>query len=159
MICSSFYRTDCWEWPKRIEVSSLQGRPPRPSWKDVVLIFPCSSAVEQWANVETYSDSFLRYYTHTHACTHTHQEICERFQPVFHHFFMEYFPSPSEWFEKRLAYTRSVAASSIGGWDRQTDMISISIVAIPNTDRLDFSNVYENSYYRKQLAWLRNSIP
>ena len=72
MICSSFYRTDCWEWPKRIEVSSLQGRPPRPSWKDVVLIFPCSSAVEQWANVETYSDSFLRYYTHTHACTHAH---------------------------------------------------------------------------------------
>ena len=36
------------------------------------------------------------------------------FKPVFRHFFFEKFPSPSQWFERRLAYTRSVATSSIG---------------------------------------------
>ena len=41
-------------------------------------------------------------------------EICRHFKPVFHHFFMEKFTSPPQWFERRLTYTRSVAASSIG---------------------------------------------
>lgn len=31
-------------------------------------------------------------------------------------FFTEFFSSPSDWFERRLAYTRSVAASSIVGY-------------------------------------------
>ncbi len=39
--------------------------------------------------------------------------IINSFQPVFHHWFREMFPNPQEWFEKRLAYTRSVAVSSI----------------------------------------------
>lgn len=43
-------------------------------------------------------------------------EITKKFLPVFHHFFMENFPSPPQWFERRLAYTRSVAASSMGKW-------------------------------------------
>ena len=43
-------------------------------------------------------------------------EICRRFRPVLHHFFLENFPQPSEWFERRLAYTRSVATSSIVGY-------------------------------------------
>jgi hypothetical protein len=30
-----------------------------------------------------------------------------------HYFFLERFLQPSDWFEKRLAYTRSVAASSM----------------------------------------------
>lgn len=30
-----------------------------------------------------------------------------------HHFFLERFLHPADWFEKRLAYTRSVAASSM----------------------------------------------
>lgn len=41
-------------------------------------------------------------------------EICENFQPVFRYFCMEKFLDPAVWFEKRLAYTRSVATSSIG---------------------------------------------
>ena len=42
-------------------------------------------------------------------------EVCEHFKPVFHHFFLERFTSPCTWFERRQAYTRSVAASSIAG--------------------------------------------
>jgi hypothetical protein len=42
------------------------------------------------------------------------QEVMSRFHPVFRHFFLEKFPDPSLWFEKRLAYTRSVATASIG---------------------------------------------
>ncbi|XP_060585424.1 serine-protein kinase ATM-like [Ruditapes philippinarum] len=45
-----------------------------------------------------------------------YQEICEKFQPVFRHFFFEKFTSPPVWFERRLAYTRSVATNSIVGY-------------------------------------------
>ncbi|KAM4796105.1 serine-protein kinase ATM [Rhinophrynus dorsalis] len=40
-------------------------------------------------------------------------DICENFRPVFRYFCMEKFSDPAVWFEKRLAYTRSVATSSI----------------------------------------------
>uniref|UniRef100_A0A8D2J9V7 non-specific serine/threonine protein kinase n=1 Tax=Varanus komodoensis TaxID=61221 RepID=A0A8D2J9V7_VARKO len=43
-------------------------------------------------------------------------DICQNFQPVFRYFFMEKFLDPAVWFEKRLAYTRSVATSSIVGY-------------------------------------------
>jgi ataxia telangiectasia mutated family protein len=46
----------------------------------------------------------------------TYAGITRHFRPVFHHFFMERFPNPSEWFERRLMYTRSVATSSIVGY-------------------------------------------
>ena len=57
--------------------------------------------------------------------------IQDQFKPVFRcvgacsifffskcvsHFFTEHFPTPDEWFERRLAYTRSTAASSIVGF-------------------------------------------
>lgn len=43
-------------------------------------------------------------------------EICNRFPPVFRHFFLERYTLPSLWFEKRLTYTRSAAASSMVGY-------------------------------------------
>ncbi|KAG8584718.1 hypothetical protein GDO81_004739 [Engystomops pustulosus] len=43
-------------------------------------------------------------------------DISERFRPVFRYFCMEKFLDPAVWFEKRLAYTRSVATSSIVGY-------------------------------------------
>ncbi|XP_028397502.1 serine-protein kinase ATM-like [Dendronephthya gigantea] len=45
-----------------------------------------------------------------------YKEIMARFSPVFRHFFFEKFLEPSLWFEKRLAYTRSVATASIVGY-------------------------------------------
>jgi ataxia telangiectasia mutated family protein len=50
------------------------------------------------------------------ACLKLYKEITTKFRPVFHHFFLERFPQPAQWFERRLAYTRSVAASSIVGY-------------------------------------------
>lgn len=44
------------------------------------------------------------------------QEVCDNFRPVMHYFFLERFLHPPDWFEKRLAYTRSVAASSMVGY-------------------------------------------
>lgn len=44
------------------------------------------------------------------------REICSRFPPVFRHFFLERYPTPSQWFEKRSTYTRSAAASSMVGY-------------------------------------------
>lgn len=46
----------------------------------------------------------------------TFMNICQHFQPVFRYFCMEKFLDPAVWFEKRLAYTRSVATSSIVGY-------------------------------------------
>ncbi|KAJ6662351.1 hypothetical protein lerEdw1_012515 [Lerista edwardsae] len=43
-------------------------------------------------------------------------DICQHFQPVFRYFCMEKFLDPAVWFEKRLAYTHSVATSSIVGY-------------------------------------------
>ncbi|XP_075707708.1 serine-protein kinase ATM [Rhinoderma darwinii] len=43
-------------------------------------------------------------------------DISEHFRPVFRYFCMEKFLDPAIWFEKRLAYTRSVATSSIVGY-------------------------------------------
>lgn len=41
-------------------------------------------------------------------------EVCQNFRPVFRYFCMERFLDPAVWLERRLAYTRSVATSSIG---------------------------------------------
>ncbi|XP_037534430.1 serine-protein kinase ATM [Nematolebias whitei] len=45
-----------------------------------------------------------------------YSEVCRRFKPVFRYFCMERFLDPAVWMEKRLAYTRSVATSSIVGY-------------------------------------------
>lgn len=65
-------------------------------------------------------------------------EIMEKFKPVFHHFFMEQFPTPPQWFERQLAYTRSVAASSIG---MQT-MLEVESETNVNVCCLPFSWLY-----------------
>lgn len=44
-----------------------------------------------------------------------YKEIADHFHPVMRYFFLERFEDPDEWFEKRLAYTRSTAAISILG--------------------------------------------
>ena len=41
------------------------------------------------------------------------KEATAQYQPVLRHFFFERFNDPDEWFERRLAYTRSTAAISI----------------------------------------------
>ncbi len=43
------------------------------------------------------------------------QKVCRQFRPVMRYFFTEHFENPDDWFEKRLAYTRSTAAISILG--------------------------------------------
>ncbi|KAF2646142.1 hypothetical protein P280DRAFT_439907 [Massarina eburnea CBS 473.64] len=45
----------------------------------------------------------------------TWQNIANNFHPVMRYFLLELFQDPDEWFEKRLAYTRSTAAISILG--------------------------------------------
>ena len=44
------------------------------------------------------------------------RSVIDRFHPVLKYFFMERFEDPDDWFEKRLAYTRSTAAISILGY-------------------------------------------
>jgi ataxia telangiectasia mutated family protein len=45
-----------------------------------------------------------------------YQTVCSNFRPVLHNFFLERFAQAADWFEKRLAYTRSVATSSMVGY-------------------------------------------
>ncbi|KAG5460219.1 MAG: kinase-like domain-containing protein [Olpidium bornovanus] len=44
-----------------------------------------------------------------------YRQITQKFKPVFRYFSFEEFPDPVVWYEKRLAYTRSVASNSITG--------------------------------------------
>lgn len=44
------------------------------------------------------------------------KRIIEQFHPVFHNYFFEKFPRPGMWFERRLAYTNSVATTSMIGY-------------------------------------------
>ncbi|XP_065219100.1 serine-protein kinase ATM [Planococcus citri] len=45
-----------------------------------------------------------------------YNQICDSLKPVFRYFFLEKFPSPTKWFERKLAYTHSVAVTSIVGF-------------------------------------------
>ncbi|KAH8295345.1 hypothetical protein KR018_010145 [Drosophila ironensis] len=59
-----------------------------------------------------------------------YREICEHLKPVFHYFLLEKFSIPGVWFERRLAYTNSVATTSMVGYvlglgDRHTQNILI----------------------------------
>lgn len=58
----------------------------------------------------------------------TFMDICQNFQPVFRYFCMEKFLDPAVWFEKRLAYTRSVATSSIGNFRIHFSRFSTSYI-------------------------------
>jgi ataxia telangiectasia mutated family protein len=44
-----------------------------------------------------------------------YRQVTDKFHPVLRYFFIENFTNPDEWFEKRLAYSRSTAAISILG--------------------------------------------
>ncbi|KAL8974650.1 MAG: hypothetical protein Q9197_001111 [Variospora fuerteventurae] len=44
-----------------------------------------------------------------------YRSVCNQFHPVLHYFFQERFENPDDWFDRRLAYTRSTAAISILG--------------------------------------------
>ncbi|XP_047544765.1 serine-protein kinase ATM isoform X2 [Vanessa atalanta] len=44
------------------------------------------------------------------------KDILKVFKPVYHNFFTEHYLDPVTWYERRLAYTRSVATSSMVGY-------------------------------------------
>ncbi|XP_029040439.2 serine-protein kinase ATM [Osmia bicornis bicornis] len=46
----------------------------------------------------------------------TFMDCCAHMHPVMHYFFIEKYPSPETWFERRLAYTRSIATTSMAGY-------------------------------------------
>ena len=46
----------------------------------------------------------------------TFESVCAKFKPVFSWFFVETYRNPSVWYSNRLAYTRSVASSSMIGY-------------------------------------------
>ena len=60
--------------------------------------------------------------THLRECTDNaerltrYREVCSHFRPVFHHYFMEHFASPSSWLHHRTSYVYSMAVSSMVGY-------------------------------------------
>lgn len=61
------------------------------------------------------------------------KEVCSKINPVLRHFFFENFEDPDDWFDARLAYTRSTAAISVLGHvlglgDRHCQNILLDII-------------------------------
>ncbi|XP_054727235.1 serine/threonine-protein kinase ATM isoform X1 [Anastrepha obliqua] len=59
-----------------------------------------------------------------------YEQICVQIKPVFHYFLLEKFVVPGIWFERRLAYTNSMAVNSMVGFvvglgDRHTQNILV----------------------------------
>lgn len=73
--------------------------------------------------------------------------ICSHIQPVFHQFFNENYKNPGQWFERRLAYTTSVAVSSMVGYilgigDRHVQNILIDMKTA-EVIHIDFGVAFE----------------
>ncbi|KAK3004627.1 hypothetical protein RJ639_019504 [Escallonia herrerae] len=86
------------------------------------------------------------------------REVCANFRPVMHHFFLERFLCLADWFEKRLAYTRSVAASSMVGYifglgDRHSINILID-QATAEVVHIDLGVAFEQGLMLKTPEWV-----
>lgn len=76
-----------------------------------------------------------------------YEEVCGGFKPVMHNFFLEHYPQPVHWFERRVAYTRSCAVNSIVGYviglgDRHSSNILID-KATAEFVHIDFGVTFE----------------
>lgn len=74
-------------------------------------------------------------------------EVCKNLKPVFHQFFYEYFKSPGRIFERRFAYTVSLAVSSMIGYilgigDRHVQNILIDLKTA-EVIHIDFGIAFE----------------
>lgn len=74
-------------------------------------------------------------------------QICSEFHPAFQHFFYEKYKEPGKWFERRLAYTTSVAVSSMVGYilgigDRHVQNILIDC-STAEVIHIDFGIAFE----------------
>lgn len=73
--------------------------------------------------------------------------ICENIQPAMHHFFYENFKNPGQLFERKLAYTTSVAVASMVGYilgigDRHVQNILIDTITA-EVIHIDFGIAFE----------------
>lgn len=79
----------------------------------------------------------------------TYEEICNHFHPVFRWFFIENFIDPVQWIAARLAYIKSVAATSmighiLGIGDRHLQNILLDTIT-GEVIHIDFGMVFEQS--------------
>lgn len=84
-----------------------------------------------------------------------YKTICEHVKPVFHYFLLEKFLIPGEWFERRLAYTNSVAITSMVGYvlglgDRHTQNILID-EETAEVVHIDFGATLDNIHKHEHI--------
>ncbi|XP_058790954.1 serine-protein kinase ATM [Phymastichus coffea] len=74
-------------------------------------------------------------------------DCCKNLPPAFHYFFTENYLSPEIWFERRMAYTRSVATTSIIGYILGLGDRHVSNILIDNSTaeviHIDFGIAFE----------------
>jgi len=101
---------------------------------------------------EKYSSDFIatefaRIEKSTKKKTEFFREVIKNTEPVFHHYFLERSWSAPTWFQRRLAYTRSVASTSMAGFvvglgDRHTSN-TLMIEATSELLNIDLGIVFD----------------
>ena len=89
-------------------------------------------------------------------CLRVLQEVFAKTRPVFRHYFFDRSSTAPGWFQRRLAYTRSVAASSIAGFvvglgDRHTNNILV-LEATGEVVHIDLGIVFDQVSRRAVAA-------
>lgn len=85
------------------------------------------------------------------------KQIMSQFRPVFHNYFFEKFPRPGMWFERRLAYTNSVATTSMIGYILGIGDRHISNILIDQTSaeliHIDFGSTIQFDLVQNRISF------
>ena len=86
------------------------------------LVHPTDGVHTRYQPPSTDAWSYATCMAHMRECTdHAERitrfrQVCSRFVPVFHHYFLEHFASPSSWLHHRTSYIYSMAVASMVGY-------------------------------------------
>ena len=78
----------------------------------------------------------------------TFREVCDGYRPAMHHFFLERWQLPADWFARRVAYANSVST----GVEGHTDTSRLHLGYISATSRLYLGSISAYIYLLRRIG-------